>query len=239
VILQHDGGTPVLGFDVHVWRIALDAPISQLDLTALGPAERTRAGRFVFERDQRRHLAAHAALRRLLSVYSGKAPGELVLRETPEGKPFLADRRLAFNLSHSGELALVAVAAAGQVGVDIQLVAPLSDEMAIARSLFAPGEIARLELLPRDARRLMFYRLWTCHEAVLKAAGVGLSGTGLELGMDASGEAFVLSPPPGLVEPAMLSEFRLGVNYVAAVAWSLRGPEAAARLFDFDSIDLR
>jgi 4'-phosphopantetheinyl transferase len=234
--LQHDGGTPVLGFDVHVWRIALDAPISPLGLTALSPAESTRGGRFVFERDRRRHLAAHAALRRVLSVYSGQAPGELVLRETPEGKPFLADGTLAFNLSHSGELALVAVAAAGQVGVDIELVASRSDEMAIARSLFAPGEIAQLESLPLDARRLMFYRLWTCREALLKAVGVGLSGVGLELGMDASGEACVLSPPPGLVEPTRLSEFRLGTDYVAAVAWSLRGPQAAARFFD--SIDL-
>jgi phosphopantetheine--protein transferase-like protein len=189
VVLQEDGAraTPVLGFDVHIWRIALDAPISQMDLTALSPAELTRGRRFVFERDQRRYLAAHAALRTVLSVYIGQAPEGLDLRQTSEGKPVLADRSLAFNLSHSGELALVAVAAAGQVGVDIELIAPLSDEMSIARSLFAPGGVMQLDSLTSDARRLMFYRFWTCREALLKAAGVGLSGVGLEIGMEANG----------------------------------------------------
>lgn len=45
VVLQDDGAraTPVLGFDVHIWRIALDTRISQMDLTALSPAELTRA----------------------------------------------------------------------------------------------------------------------------------------------------------------------------------------------------
>ncbi|RWC34954.1 MAG: 4'-phosphopantetheinyl transferase superfamily protein [Mesorhizobium sp.] len=237
VVLQDDGAraTPVLGFDVHIWRIALDTPISQMDLTALSPAELTRGSRFVFERDQRRHLAAHAALRTVLSVYIGQAPEELDLRETPEGKPVLADGRLAFNLSHSGELALVAVAAAGQVGVDIELVAPLSDEMSIARSLFAPSEVTQLESLTSDARRLMFYRFWTCREALLKAAGVGLSGEGLEIGMEANGEAYVLSPPLGLIEPTRLGEFRPSAHHVAAVAWSARGPQAVARVFDFDN----
>ncbi|RWF76752.1 MAG: hypothetical protein EOS26_11325 [Mesorhizobium sp.] len=86
VVLQDDGAraTPVLGFDVHIWRIALDTPISQMDLTALSPAELTRGSRFVFERDQRRYLAAHAALRTVLSVYIGQAPEELDLRRTSE-----------------------------------------------------------------------------------------------------------------------------------------------------------
>lgn len=236
VVLPHGGGrvVPALGIDVHVWRVALDAPLSQSDMAVLNPAELTRGGRFVFEQDQRRHLAAHAGLRRVLSMYTGRAPGELDLRETPQGKPFLADGRLAFNLSHSGDLALVAVAAAGQVGVDVERVAPRSGEMSMARSLFAPGEIAQLESLAPEARRLMFCRLWTCREAVLKAAGVGLSGVGLEIGMDGSGEAYILSPPLELVEPLRLIEFRPSAHHVAAVAWSARNPQVVARRFDFD-----
>ena len=237
--MQHDVGraTPGLGFDVHVWQISLDNPISQADLATLSSAELTRGSRFVFVRDQRRHLAAYAALRRVLSFYTGRAPEELDIRETPEGKPLLADGRLAFNLSHSGALALVAIAAAGQVGVDIELVASLSNEMSIARALFAPREIEHLASLTGDARRVMFYRLWTCREALLKAAGVGLSGVGLEIGVDASDKIYIRTPPAELNEPMRIGEFRLGSDYLGAVAWGLRGTQGIVCLFDIDVMD--
>jgi 4'-phosphopantetheinyl transferase len=221
-----------LGSDVHVWQMPLDAPVSESDVATLSSAELARSGRLVLERDRRRYLAAHVGLRRVLSAYSGRAPQALNIGETTKGKPYLADGGLAFNLSHSQDIGLVAVTAAGDVGVDIELVAPRADEMAIARGLFASGEIECLESLTGDARRLMFHRLWTCREAVLKAAGVGLPGEGLELGLDARGSIHVESLPAGREQPLKLSELRLGTNYLAAVAWSTRDPKAAVRLFD-------
>lgn len=241
IVSQNQAGQAVRapGFDVHVWRIELDAPVSQVHADTLSAAERAKGGRFLFESDQRRYMAGHAALRWVLSLYAGQGPEELDLRETPNGKPILHGSSLAFNLSHSGAIALLAVAAAGQVGVDVQHIRSLPDEMSIARTLFASGEIAHLETLTGDERRLMFFRFWTCREAMLKAAGVGLSGTGLEIGLDAGGTIFVRSPPSGWNAVAMLNELRLGTGCLAAVAWSPRAPQAVVRHFDFKDLALQ
>jgi 4'-phosphopantetheinyl transferase len=81
---------------------------------------------------------------------------------------------LRFNLSHSQEMALVAVALEIEVGVDVERIRPLPEFIAIARRFFPPGEP-----LPRDAEE--FFRAWTRIEAQLKARGVGLYGAGMEI----------------------------------------------------------
>ena len=225
-----------LGSDVHVWRITLDAAASQAGIDTLSEDEVARAGRFVFEHDKRRFVAAHTALRTVLSLYTGQGPKELDLGETANGKPVLHGSSLAFNLSHSGALALLAVADDSEIGIDIQHVTSGLDETSIARTLFSPGEIDHLATLAADERRMMFFRLWTCREAMLKAAGVGLYGTGLEIALDERGGVFVRSPPTGCSAAAVLHELQMESGYVAAVAWSPRTQQATICHFDFNDL---
>ncbi len=88
----------------------------------------------------------------------------------PHGKPRLAGdwAWLRFNLSHSGQLALVAVARDVEVGVDVERIRPLREMHSIARRWLGLDDIA-------DESE--FFRAWTWHEAVVKALGVGLSGS--------------------------------------------------------------
>lgn len=231
-------GVPALKSDVHVWRIDLDGADIEACRSALGPAELAKADRFVFARDRCRYMAAHAALRGVLSFYTGHPPARLDILETQQGKPFLADGRPAFSLSHSGGTALVAVAIEGQVGVDIEHVAPRNDEIAIARSLFARREVALLEGLPDEARRALFFELWTCREAVLKAAGTGLGGGGLEIGYDDAGRVHVVSSPPQLSGNIALRVFKTSQGQQGAVAWTSPSTSGGARFFGFDkSVD--
>jgi 4'-phosphopantetheinyl transferase len=95
------------------------------------------------------------------------------------GKPALADDtppRLAFNMSHSGELALYAFSAAGAVGVDVETSRRAIDEVAIAARTLGAADAERLQSLPPSARRREFLRLWTRYEAELKCLGVGIGG---------------------------------------------------------------
>lgn len=225
-----------LGSNVHVWRIALDAAASQAGIDTLSEGEVARAARFVFEHDQRRFVAAHTALRTVLSLYTGQGSRELDLGETANGKPVLHGSSLAFNLSHSGTLALLAVADDREIGIDIQHVTSGLDERSIARTLFSPGEIDHLATLAADERRMMFFRFWTCREAILKAAGVGLYGTGLEIGLDDKGGVFVRSPPAGCNAAVVLHELQVESGYVAAVAWGSRTQRATICHFDFNDL---
>jgi len=118
--------------------------------------------------------AARGTLREVLGRALACAPAEVRFRYAAHGKPQLAGSALRFNISHSGALAVIALARF-EVGVDVELPRKRRSD-AIARRFYAPGEIERLFAQADDPLRAdAFFRLWTCKEAFLKATGEGLS----------------------------------------------------------------
>jgi 4'-phosphopantetheinyl transferase len=138
--------------------------------------EQARAARFQFERDRARYLARHAALRFILGRTLGVEPASLVFAEETNGRPVLAHPAagLHFNLSRSGDLALLAVAASA-VGVDLEQMRAIPDFLQVARHHFAAAEIAHLIGLAPEKQLSAFYTIWTRKEAFVKAIGDGLS----------------------------------------------------------------
>lgn len=173
---------PHLDGGVDVWRVRLDTPepAARSLERLLSPDEVTRANRFRFAQDRRRFVVARAVLRQVLGAYLGASPSSLRLAYGPQGKPRLADtccRRghVTFNLSHSGGLALLAVAKGCEIGVDLEAVRPLTEASAMARRIFSAAELAALAAMPEGERDLAFYRFWTRREAWVKALGTGLA----------------------------------------------------------------
>jgi 4'-phosphopantetheinyl transferase len=163
--------------DVHVWRIDLGLPettVSRLR-DVLSPEEAARAARFRSPSDGRRFVIAHAALRSILARWAGADPRAIRLAAGEGGKPFLATTAgVRFNLSHSGDLALVAVSPDREVGVDLEWRPRVRDVEEIADRYFSASELLALEGLPADQRRDAFLRGWVLKEAYLKACGDGL-----------------------------------------------------------------
>jgi len=105
-------------------------------------------------------------------------PIEIALKRAAHGKPFLAGSHctnLRFNLSHSGDAVLCALARGREIGVDIEATVPSDDLLNIATQFFAPDECAALAARNGGERTALFYQLWTRKEAYLKARGKGLS----------------------------------------------------------------
>jgi 4'-phosphopantetheinyl transferase len=219
---------PPLGDDLHAWRIALEPPPGVVDRLAalLSPDERARADRFRFEADRDHFLVARGSLRSILARYTGIDPGRLRFRLGEFGKPELgADDggdRLRFNLSHSGTLALLVVAAGRRVGVDLERLRPMADAERIAARFFSAREQSELRALPEPERLAAFFRVWTRKEAYIKAIGTGLA-TPLD------GFAVSLAPgePPRLLDVAgrpeeaarwAMLDFRPGSDYLGAAA---------------------
>lgn len=168
------------GSAVHVWRLRLDLPAERLAALEplLCPHERDRAGRFRFERDRTRFVAAHSGMRMVLSSYLRCQPQQVDLVQDGRSKPLLRPSTdpapLRFNLSHSGDWALLAVGQR-EIGVDIEQVRLISDLEHLAASVLAPSELAVLTTSPERDRLECFFRIWTRKEAAVKAIGAGLA----------------------------------------------------------------
>ena len=184
---------------IRIWRVVLDALPWQRCEDVLSPDERERAGRYQFDNDRRRFTMTRSILRFLLSNYLETTPERVAFKYGKHGKPSLAEpgTGIRFNVSHSGELALIAVAHGREVGVDIEFLRPMVDQEQLLAANFSSRELAEFRSLPRVWQQAAFFAGWTRKEAYLKARGGGLS-----IPLD----SFAVSLGPH--EPASLLEVR-------------------------------
>ncbi len=162
--------------EVDLWRLHLDLPDAELSqrCSDLSIAERERADQLSRPEVRRRFIAARSGLRLVLSSYLSAPPRSLEFFKGPQGKPALPGGP-DFNLSHSDDLALCAVAHGRQVGIDLERLRRIPERDDIARQWFRAEEreAYHADSASRDSA---FLRLWTRREAYLKAIGTGLTG---------------------------------------------------------------
>lgn len=146
-------------------------------LAMLSPEEKAVAAGFDSPDRRRSYVVAHALLRSILAKVAGVAPNELVFRYGQRGKPELAGpiKGLQFNMSHSRDVMLVAVAHGRRVGVDIEHIDEPGDVRRIAARFLSPRDRDAIEQLPAERQRDAFLRCWTRKEAYMKARGDGIS----------------------------------------------------------------
>jgi 4'-phosphopantetheinyl transferase len=174
-------GAKIHSNQVQVWCVSLDLSDRQRErmLGMLSADEVARAGRFHFEKDLNRFIAARGILRNILGLYLGEKPHRLRFEYTPHGKPVLGTESgydaLRFNLSHSDSFALYAITRGRNIGIDIERIRYDIAVDQIVRRFFSPDEISSLEGIHDEKRYEVFFQYWTRKEAFLKAMGEGLS----------------------------------------------------------------
>ena len=199
----------IAGDDVHLWRIDLDASDAVYEgcHALLDDGERARADRFRASRQSQRFAVARGTLRRLLGAYLETEPHQLEFAYAEHGKPFLQHPKtdLHFNVSHSGNAALMVFARGRDLGVDVERTQREVGWERVARRFFAGPELVELMALNPDQRRSGFFRCWTSKEAYMKATGRGIT---LGLGK------FVVR-----VDPSLPAELLLAVEGSAHHWW--------------------
>jgi 4'-phosphopantetheinyl transferase len=184
---------------VHIYAVNLEPPPLEQDWAVLSAEETARAQRFVRPADAAHFVRAHAALRHVVAAWADTAPEALQFSTGTHGKPGLAERHgqpdIRFNLSHSGSIALIAVSRQFELGVDVEVLRPVTPE--IAREYFAAAERRHLDQYSGDAWLRGFFRVWTSKEALLKGEGLGLN-----IPLDAFEVAADPDYPPALVSIA-------------------------------------
>ena len=234
---MNDPAVPITSPDgVRVWSVPLAVSAQEVEAFAqlLTADERQRASSFAFERDAHRFIAARAMLRTLLADRLGRSPHELRFDVEPgTTKPRLVtsgSAAVAFNLSHSADRALVAIAegsAPPALGVDLELIEPKPDLDRVARRFFSqPEREALASISDRSQRIEAFYACWTRKEAVLKGVGDGLTLPLDEFDVDLlSTGPFAVhgrGPTGDRVSGWLVHPLDVGVGWAAAIA--LPGP---------------
>ena len=211
--------------EVAVHRIDLRMGCGDLEGVegVLSPDERERAARFCFAGQRERFVLARSFLRVVLSRYGAGRPKEIRLSYGPKGKPALVSGAgLEFNLSHSGDVALVAVARGSAVGIDVERIRPNPNGCTIASRFFSPREAEALRRVPAAETSAAFYRCWTRKEAYVKARGEGLSLPldSFEVSLEMRGFSLLLAtrPDPEEARRWWVMDLNVGSGYAAALA---------------------
>jgi 4'-phosphopantetheinyl transferase len=204
---------------IHIWTIS-KRPLTSSDYIAfLSKEEFTRASGMRSPQLFDRFVADHGALRLLLSAYLDMDPRKLPIAANSYGKPALNLPlcRLSFNMSHSGELTLIALCLDSAIGVDVEIIRPIAEWEEIASSHFSQHERESLQAEEPAERLNAFFRCWTRKEALIKAIGMGLS-----IPLDSFTVNTSLKEPPALLHCAWAPEAE------AIQRWTLIHLEPAA-----------
>jgi 4'-phosphopantetheinyl transferase len=236
------GASGLVPGDVHVWRVALDAQHdADGHLHDLAADERTRVARFYSREHGRRYAVAHATLRRVLAWYTGAPARSFRFDVGAHGKPSLPKRDdalqvpLHFNLSHSADIALIAVSLSSPVGVDVEWWRPQVQHRAVAERFFSEGERRVLAALEEETAVVRgFFSAWSRKEAYLKATGDGIT-RGLhhfDVSLDADAPAELLADRLDASATArwVMANIDVAPRYSAALVAAR--PVTAVRLLD-------
>jgi 4'-phosphopantetheinyl transferase len=210
---------------VHVWRVWLDASEHRWRrlLDALPADEQARADAIRSPETRRTFAAARCAVRSILGAYAHVPPRRLPLEYGRRGKPCIANGAggdaVRFNLSHSGQMALLAASRDGEVGADVEHVRRRKGEARLAARHFSRDERAVYEALEPEERTAFFYHIWCRKEAVIKAWGAGIAFPLSDLCVGGGDARSLIVPPmlPG-VHAVEVRSFDAAPEYTSAVA---------------------
>jgi 4'-phosphopantetheinyl transferase len=168
--------------EIHIWSANLktDEPLSHyFKHHILSKEELSRAESFKFDHHKLDFIASHGYLRMILSQYLKCPPGMIEYDVGKYGKPFLKNQsfqhKIHFNMSHSQDMAVYAVALDVAIGVDIEKIEYETNIVDLINHVFTSQEI-KVFMATEDAlKHQVFYEIWTRKEAILKTTGEGLN----------------------------------------------------------------
>ncbi|MGB3290168.1 MAG: 4'-phosphopantetheinyl transferase superfamily protein [Burkholderiaceae bacterium] len=158
------------------WRMVDNTDILAACHDLLSAQERQRADSFLVQPARRVFIQVRALLRLVLGEHLGEDPRGIRFDYGRYQKPALADdgSDTHFNVAHSGDYALIAIARGTEVGVDIEHMRHKNNLPGLAAQILSASETQHWEGLDDETRFKAFFYAWTIKEAVSKAVGQGL-----------------------------------------------------------------
>jgi 4'-phosphopantetheinyl transferase len=224
--------------EIHLWCVDLEsiAIANSPKEAPLSDDEIGRAGRFHFERDRKRFAETRIALRKILSVYIPLKAHEIEFNYQQNGKPEISESQncncIRFNVSHSGNFAIIGVTLKRGIGVDIERYRKM-EFLEIARRYFSEREYGELQAIPAQDLQRHFFSCWTRKEALLKGLGVGIAHLLDQVSVTATGPAEItcFSGNPDVSQQWCLMDVNMDPDYAAAIAFEGKVVQVCQWLF--------
>jgi 4'-phosphopantetheinyl transferase len=212
--------------ECHVWHISLEETEDGLTrlLRHLSDDEKKRADGFLVPAPRAQYITTRSALRLLLGSYLAIAAEDIAFQSNAYGKPFLPPPHgdLRFNVSHSGNRALIAICMGIDVGIDIEQHRQLADWSGLAKMIWCDEDLDRWMQLSPDDQFMAFYLAWTRKEAIAKALGYGMAANfkmlRARLAPAERAQLIDISPAFGVASEWSLIDIDTAENYSAALA---------------------
>ena len=219
-----------------IWKVPLGtAAVPTLPLHLLRSDERERTARFHHSRDRERFMGCRSALRALLGICLNREPHEIEFIRGPHGRPELPGyQAIRFNVTHSGDLGLIAIARSGPVGVDVECIREMKNSLRLARRYLTPAECAEVEAAGESVRSETFLTCWTRKEALLKSTGNGLTLDPRSVETGGKTGAIVLEWPVSSCSQVRVASIDVGAGFVAACAMPERISRIDVKRFGLD-----
>ncbi len=212
---------------IHLWKICLSEINEHRFISYLSSEELDRVQRFHFHIDRKRSILSRAITRQLCSRYLSLPSRQIRFERFPEGKPYLKDHheRLQFNISHSGDLLLIALHfGKSPIGIDVEEIDLRFEYFDLANQFFTETEKESLDCHTADEQ---FYRIWTRKEALMKATGQGLSDEFFCIDMSRNTDQITLPND----QMYFISTFSPAEDYLASIA--IQHQEKDIRFIDY------
>lgn len=211
--------------EVHLWFLPLRQ--EEFSVRELAADEVARAERFRCPLARCTFVQTRLALRLLLGRYLDMAPHAVALGRGAQGKPQLNTGMgaLQFNVSHSGQLALIALSREA-VGVDLEWQQIDFDWRELLSVCCHPAEQVDFQNVADEVGRTRLLRLWTAKEAYLKGRGegLGLPLTAIRLQAGAAGWQPSTELPWDDGQKWWLHSLQLPTGYVGCLATPFPSP---------------
>lgn len=234
----------VLNNNVHIWQLNISQTKSHYDYfyNLLSKDEKLKVERFKFKKDRITSTLARGVLRLLLSKYLNCPTDAIIFKYGEYGKPELVNHKtVKFNVSHSGEMIVMAFCNHYDIGIDVEYINRDFDVFDIVDNYFSKQEIKALHKIPNNQQTEAFFRGWTRKEAFVKAKSQGLSFPldSFSISIDADENADLYETVWDKNEKNLwnIVPFETHKDYKAAFA--VKGKIDAVKYFKFDLENLK
>ena len=166
---------------VDIWLCDLKQLSSDINnfYSILSEDERERTDKLKVEDKKQQYIITRGALRQRLGLLTKIDPQDFIFDYLEHGKPVLANNPqfadMTFNVSHSHDLALIAITQEQNIGIDIEKINRELKHDELVSRFFSKVEQTEFQTIPEANRAKAFCACWSRKEAFIKAIGDGVS----------------------------------------------------------------